>query len=573
MIMFGPRELPIGRMSLLQSVPSVFPALLTLFLVVGAFLTYAVFSQDEKKSFSDYVLQFALPWLSLAGILFIPNVFTSYPSFEAALWTWPFVAFCALAAGIIAFGYRSGQMERLPGMLTSLGIAGTFFGIFVALIPFVGDESAGLAIRDPENIQSLLGGVSLSMTTSLVGIVLALWYRALTGVFKERMDPAATLLQIASEQRDLLRSQTEVLHAQHELFLEQRSEDAERLGLIQKMSEHHERWGERLETIEGGVGDVAGSLEVSCGLQEDSLKEQRAMNANLQDALEQLAEHSTEAIVNALREIVERYEDHVQEQLGESFLALKESADNLSRWQALHLEEVRAAHKSMEEAAGLIDLLQDVAAAHERMAEYSTLVLERMNTALDTLRGAGEALEEQAETVQQGVVAAFESAVRDHQERTLTTHEALIGEYASKLTAATDGAIRGVGQGLDEAVLHGLKPVHGAQEKANEAQQELLEAFADLHRLVGTLRGGIDQYAAGLSEDVRAFADQRSDLSAQMGQLTRTHVERLAKALAGIHNVYHEEFKRVNGRLESHEAALTDPARGSSTNGFRRGRA
>ena len=62
---------------------------------------------------------------------------------------------------------------------TYLGLMGTFFGVWIGLQSFkIGVEQAGVS---DEIVSALIGGIIVSMVTSLVGLVLMMWGNAKAG--------------------------------------------------------------------------------------------------------------------------------------------------------------------------------------------------------------------------------------------------------------------------------------------------------------------------------------------------------------------------------------------------------
>ena len=88
-----------------------------------------------------------------------------------------------------------GFRQAAPGLMTSLGILGTFCGIFIALYPL--DFSPG---KMNDSVEALLNGMRTAFVTSLLGIAASIIFRVLT----ERKPP-----QIPQEQREIL----DLLHA------------------------------------------------------------------------------------------------------------------------------------------------------------------------------------------------------------------------------------------------------------------------------------------------------------------------------------------------------------------------
>ena len=89
-------------------------------------------------------------------------------------------------AGLRNPGFR----QAAPGLMTSLGILGTFCGIFIALYPL--DFSPG---KMNDSVEALLNGMRTAFVTSLLGIAASIIFR----VVVERKPQ-----EISREQREIL---------------------------------------------------------------------------------------------------------------------------------------------------------------------------------------------------------------------------------------------------------------------------------------------------------------------------------------------------------------------------------
>ena len=83
--------------------------------------------------------------------------------------------------------------QAAPALMTSLGILGTFCGIFVALYPL--DFSPG---KINDSIEALLNGMTTAFVTSLLGIASAIVFRGFS-IFRRVSEKT-----VSPEQREIL---------------------------------------------------------------------------------------------------------------------------------------------------------------------------------------------------------------------------------------------------------------------------------------------------------------------------------------------------------------------------------
>jgi len=218
--------------------------------------------------------------------------------------------------------------KDLKSQIVSLGVLGTFIGIFMGLQNFNPSDMKN-------SIDGILIGLKTAFFTSIVGMGVALLLSVFQRLFNQSMDDSNNqeriLLDISSKLNSLNKLDS--------------SEDTNKI-----IGEF-----ERLRTIQSDTRDETRKVTKAIDeLRENSNKENKElifvlesnfnkMNNSLEVAIEKLSKGATEEIINALKQVIEEFNQELQTSFGDNFVKLNESVINLLEWQnnyKLHIEKL-----------------------------------------------------------------------------------------------------------------------------------------------------------------------------------------------------------------------------------------
>ena len=236
-------------------------------------------------------------------------------------------------------GYRRPTFRpAAPALMTSLGILGTFCGIFIALYEF--DTSPG---RMNESIATFLGGMRTAFVTSLLGLFVSIVFRSVESRFPTA---AGTEEAVSPEQREVL-----------ERF------DAIRLAIA-------------------GEGDSSMVTQVQ-KLRDDL----RNIIAN------QLAE--------SLRNLIRNIEEALIKQFGSTFVQFNEATQALKKWQEDHRTQVERLTEAFNLASrSITKIAEDCRSIPPTMEQLRTVVqtahhdVESLNRQVEAFAGMRRQAEE-----------------------------------------------------------------------------------------------------------------------------------------------------------------------------------
>lgn len=254
--------------------------------------------------------------------------------------------FAFFAAALIAGALRTGRRRRAivavaPSALATVGVTGTFLGIFLGLQQF------DVAAID-DSVPSLLEGLKTAFVTSLWGMALSVAYRLLATLLPPAASPVANpdqaLATLVEETRLARTSTVEALEAL------QRAVAGDADGtLVSQLTLLRSDTRDGLRKLEEGLGTRLHTLGIDAHAQhEELIGEFRAF-------ADHMVENTHGALIEALGAVIRDFNDQLTEQFGENFKALNASVELLVDWQERYREHIDATEARLARALAAVD--------------------------------------------------------------------------------------------------------------------------------------------------------------------------------------------------------------------------
>jgi chromosome segregation ATPase len=210
---------------------------------------------------------------------------------------------------IILFLLEIKSKKDLKSIIVSIGVLGTFVGIFTGLLDF---DTHNLKI----SIEHILEGLKTAFLTSIVGMGLSI-ILSIIERFRNKYNNEDKEFQVLNEINEKLSN----LSSLDEINNNKVIEELERLRLVNN--------------------DIKDDIKIIKSNDELNNKEIQKLlssgftnlNNSLELAIEHLSKGATKEIINALKEVINEFNQELQTQFGENFVKLNESVINLLLWQ------------------------------------------------------------------------------------------------------------------------------------------------------------------------------------------------------------------------------------------------
>ena len=268
--------------------------------------------------------------------------------------------------------------KDLKSQIVSLGVLGTFIGIFIGLQDFNPEDMKN-------SINSILLGLKTAFFTSIVGMGTALILSIIQKIFSKKSDNSTqksllleiskkldtlekldgskdtdkVILQLKQSQKIQIDTQNETVKIFNEI---KKSSNNERilLEIYKKMDSSQDTDKiiselKQLRNIQTDTRDETSKIYSSIDeLRENSNRGNQKlieildsnfskMNNSLEIAIDKLSKGATEEIIRALEHVIKEFNNELQSSFGDNFTKLNEAVVNLLEWQnnyKTHIEHI-----------------------------------------------------------------------------------------------------------------------------------------------------------------------------------------------------------------------------------------
>ncbi|MBI9010955.1 MAG: anti-phage defense ZorAB system ZorA [Clostridiales bacterium] len=286
--------------------------------------------------------------------------------------------------------------NTIPGILTALGILGTFWGLTIGLK----EINMGSIAETSETIKQLLNGVSIAFHTSLWGIVLSLIWNFCDKIFIEFFSSYINdFIDVFNLKSGIIKQNED------ELLINLLEEQSSKLGSLE---DHFRTFGDDI------------SLKLADSLGEAIKKEMTPHLEEMANQNNRLVEAITGNQVEGMDKMVGHLMDEVNGLFGDQFENMSDTIEELLKWQ----KEVKS---SMDE---LVNKIQDTAklqsVSNKEMDSLLTKNLDLITKVNDSSIELNKIVDNAKE-----VCNSFDALVNDNQ-----SHKDIIHGYSEKISSS-----------------------------------------------------------------------------------------------------------------------------------------
>lgn len=470
-------------------------------------------------------------------------------------------------------GRHSNFLEYAPTLMTSLGILGTFVGIMIGLMDFDANDI-------DKSIPGLLDGLKTAFVTSIVGMLAAVVFNASDAFF---FAPRR-----ASNGGKLEGATPDDIHAR-----------------LQEQSE-------LLKHVVAGLtgqeeGTLVGQLKMLRSDFGDFKNETRAYNTQFSTKLwqelekfaEMMSKSATSHIIDALRQVIQDFNNKLTEQFGDNFKALDASVKKLVDWQAeyrVQIEQMSAQYQRSVDALektqqALVIIGQECKSIPQTMDDLKVILgenqhqlkeLEKHLRAFVEMRdaavGAVPMIREKVEEIGEQLVSGA-ATMRSVIEQGATELSGAVVSASGQLASSSQqvqSTLSEAGQQLvSGSELIKARLAEGAErfdqsvdQVANQLSTSSLEVQSRLQNVGEQLLQGSQKMQVALEEGAEHFKDSvhRTQASfSDMANVVKSSSEGLAETLKDtsteVSNTSREMLTRMQQSVTEMQKSVSDTAR------------
>lgn len=399
-------------------------------------------------------------------------------------------------------GYFHIVAQNAPTLLTSAGIFFTFLGIFIALLNF--DTS-----QIDQAIPKLLAGLQLAFLSSVVGIGSSILFRGVLAPLRQPADQIqdASVADLLME----LRANTLATDSVRKALVGEESDES----LINTILATKEAIDKVRESLTGD-GDASLSTQFS------------KLRNDFRDFAESVKESGTNALIEALEQVIKDFNQKISEQFGENFKQLNEAVGALLQWQADYKIQVEQLTEAFRETQLGIELVRDSISGIEEKAGAIPQHMEKLEQTEEVLNR--QILEIISAL---GTLADVKNAARD-----------LVPELNLSIKAATD-RLSSSFESQNVALTKSLSAGADAQQLA---QADLQKRFDDMSQ---TLGDKITEHSGSIEKTINSALESQAKSQDAMREATDSMKQALEKNLENSELIFSEQMQKFQGVLDS----------------------
>lgn len=425
-------------------------------------------------------------------------------------------------------GKHSQFLEYAPTLMTSLGILGTFTGVVIGLLGF---DTHNIA----ESIPTLLEGLKTAFITSIVGMLAAMTFNALDAwIFA----PWRAKGEVKRE--DVTPSDI------HAALVQQ-------LQLLERIAQG---------TSSQEMGSAVDQLKLLRSDFGEFTKDTRDFNTHFSTKLwrelerfaDMMSKSATSQLIEALRQVIQDFNQNLMEQFGENFKALDASVKKLVDWQAEY--KVQVEQMTQQYKLGVTAITQTQEAVHgvwQQCKEIPQSMAE-LKTVLETNQHQIQELQRHLEAFVKMRDAAVEAVP------TIQAKVEEIGEHlaagASQMQQTIEGSARQLQSSAEGVATQLDSSARSVQEKLEYVGGHLLSSAEHIQ---GKLEHGAQQFSSAVDTASVQLASSSLEVQRRLGEVGLQLVvgsEQIQSRLDEGAGRFEQSIDKVTGQLSTSSAEV-----------------
>lgn len=489
-----------------------------------------------------------------------------------------------------ARGINLKHINAAPGVLSGLGVLGTFLGLTLSVTTFDSTDSAAIMT----SIKTLLDGMGTAFITSLAGMFFSAIYIFFQKRFYNNYDNAIAVLVRQLDQKFHI-SADEIIIAENEkknreiltrlAAIEKSKEVNEKLNAIQEaltiqdedgasisagtmMLNLYEESEKQSQALESFTTDLSNELNASLGKTMDSSivplivnleKSHEVMNTKIEELSHNIQSPATDFVTTAVEELkssmqsmATEFRDSISKQ---TITQIESLADNLAKSSEL-LNTLPMTMQLMADkvTASFNEVNQIVGGIQANVAKQQSDIIENTKIANDQLANDFQEKFNEMASLQQSVLAKMSEQLDTTMHSVMTQLEKAVGGLNEQQASLSDTHTRSTRE--IERLLQGF-----AQSVANmhNANTESSEMLVSIKRAGDNLNDSTDKLktlAESMDSASKAISDQQKEATekfVEMQQENQNIIIQLSTALSDAQKMvdsYVSDFETLKGGMK-----------------------
>ena len=353
-----------------------------------------------------------------------------------------------------------------PSLLATIGVIGTFFGIFIGLQDF-----------DVNNIDSsvptLLNGLKTAFVTSLLGMSLSVVLRFITALTPQNTTSTQSAVDVLN---DITRRMSE---------------------MQADSSKHHEAMmHEMVESIAkpifSEISQLRRDTRTSNEILKEFLEQSKAQHKEHMEEFRSFANHMVEnthqELIKALETVIKDFNQQLTTQFGENFKQLNVAVGRMIEWQENYKTHVESMEEQAKRSMDAIESCEQSIKEIQNSAQTIPNAIQPLSSTLNNIETALSQLTDELSAyadMKDKAVSAFPiinenldnltNKLTDYVDRTVKNNDLSIEKQQNSLNTLTDSLEKGINE--TKQMLH--KEVQDLDKSLNDELSRALKMMSD----------------------------------------------------------------------------------------------
>ena len=489
-----------------------------------------------------------------------------------------------------ARGINLKHINAAPGVLSGLGVLGTFLGLTLSVTTFDSTDSAAIMT----SIKTLLDGMGTAFITSLAGMFFSAIYIFFQKRFYNNYDNAIAVLVRQLDQKFHI-SADEIIIAENEKknreilarlkAIEESKEVNEKLNAIQEaltiqdedgasisagtmMLNLYEESEKQSRSLESFTTDLSNELNASLGKTMDSSivplivnleKSHDIMNAKIEDLSRNIQSPATDFVTTAVGELktsmmtmANEFRDSISKQ---TLTQIETLTDNLTKsGELLNTLPMTMQMMADKVTASFNEISQVVGGIQANVAKQQSDMIENTKIANEQLTGDFQQKFNEMASLQQSVLTKMSEQMDATMRSVMTQLETAIGGLNEQQNSLSDTHARSTRE--IERLLQGFAQSVANMHNANSESSEMLVSIKRAGDNLNESTDKLKTLAASLDTASTAVIEQQKEATAKFVEMQQENlniISQLSTALSDAQKMvdsYVSDFETLKGGMK-----------------------
>lgn len=290
-----------------------------------------------------------------------------------------------ILAFVDLFSFFKKNHKDFKSIIISLGVFGTFLGVYISLQGFDTHDIKG-------GVPLILEGLKTAFATSVAGMAISIGLSIIESFSKkiELNDEVSILNSINNHIMLIEKSMIDKFVAFEENLKEIKS-NTKHLESLHLMNTKLDSIDTNFKNVSKDISSVKEEMKNNQRILFDFLEDNLTkLNQTLEEALDFLSKGATEEIIKALENVIADFNKNLTDQFGDNFKQLNESVKNMILWQENYKNDIEVFEQKLNNSLSeydkhLSDVSQEFNSMLEATKEFNNASQEMMKTNLQNI--------------------------------------------------------------------------------------------------------------------------------------------------------------------------------------------